>query len=97
MAQRTIDLDVVREEKMALSPNIENSLRDAVNAGLGAFKAAQEKLNDIQSQLSKGYSDLVSKGAADQSAEVSQLRGLLEQGLGSLKEAQTRLETLLKK
>lgn len=82
---------------MALSSTIESGLRDAVNAGLGAYKLAQEKLLEIQKQLNTGYSDLVAKGAADQSAEVAKLRGLLDQGLASLKDAQTKLEGALPK
>jgi hypothetical protein len=82
---------------MALATNLETGLRNAVNAGIGVYKLAQEKLAEVQTQLNQGYSSLVSRGAADQSADVAKLRSLLDQGLTAVKDGQGKLEGLLKK
>ncbi len=73
-----------------------------LNAEIEKVKAQVEgfdfntQITTIQKQLEDGYADLVSKGAADQSELVVNLRGLLDQGIAQVKEIQAQVDSYLK-
>ena len=54
--------------------------------------AAEEQFTKLRSQIESSYEDLVARGAADQSEQVVQLRGLIDQGIGAVKDVQSKIE-----
>lgn len=57
--------------------------------------AAEEQFTKLRTQIEASYEELVARGAADQSEQVVQLRGLIDQGLGAVKDVQTKIEGAL--
>jgi len=82
---------------MAAFDTIETGARDALNAGLGLAKTVETQLRELQSTITINYTQLVSKGAADQSEPVVQLRTLLNQGLAQVKDVQSKVEASFQK
>jgi hypothetical protein len=87
-----------KEQQMAAQ--METTVRDTLNAGLGLVKSLEQnvevKVAEIRAQIGAGYTELVSKGAADQSEGVVKLRSLLDQGLAQVKDVRTKIEGVLK-
>lgn len=82
---------------MAAFETIETGARDALNAGLGLYKTVETQLRELQSTVTTNYTQLVTKGAADQSEPVVKLRSLLDQGLAQVKDVQSKVEAGLQK
>ncbi len=60
---------------------IERGARDALHIGLGLYHTVRDSIHDIEQNLTSTYSDLVTRGAAEQSGTAVQLRGILDEGI----------------
>ena len=76
---------------MAVVENIENGAREALDVGLGIFKTVEAKIQELQTQVVKGYDELVAKGAADNSEVAANLRTQLDKGMSAVKDASAKL------
>jgi len=72
---------------MAQAIQVENGLKDFLNASLGLFQALNARIDAAQKDLLSGYNALVSRGAADKSELAQKLRGGLDQGLSLVRPA----------
>ncbi|MCB1308076.1 MAG: hypothetical protein KDK30_07850 [Leptospiraceae bacterium] len=77
--------------------NIENSARDALNAGLGLYRTAESKFAELRGQIEKNYSDLVARGATENAEPVVQMRRYLDEGISTVKNLQQQVEGTFKK
>lgn len=82
---------------MAVSENIEKSAHDALNVGFGLFKTVETQIQELQAQISKNYEALIAKGAADTSEIAANLRTQLDKGLAAVKDAQAKVDEVVKK
>ncbi len=81
---------------MSVATDFEKNAREALNVGLGVFKTIESQVQAVQTQVTKGFQDLVNRGAADQSPVAANLRTQLDKGLSALKDAQVRVEGAIK-
>ncbi|MCB1319861.1 MAG: hypothetical protein KDK34_06395 [Leptospiraceae bacterium] len=80
---------------MAAMETLENGARDLLNAGLGAYRTVEARINEIQKQVEQNFSSLVNSGAADNSETTVQLRRYLDQGIAAVKNVQDRVNSAL--
>jgi hypothetical protein len=81
----------------ALKAQAEKAFEDLKGKGPDELiKSAEGQFAELRTKIEKSYDELVAKGAADQSEQVVQLRNLLDQGLTSVKELQTKIEGTFK-
>ncbi|MCB1323802.1 MAG: hypothetical protein H7A21_12260 [Spirochaetales bacterium] len=80
----------------AQTQTIENGARDLLNAGLGLFKTVEESVNKFKADLEKSYNDLIKTGAGDTSEQAVTLRKYLDQGISAVRDAQGKVEGLVK-
>lgn len=60
---------------------IERGARDALHIGLGLFHTVRDSVHSVEQNLTSTYSELVTRGAAEQSGTAVQLRGILDESL----------------
>ena len=75
---------------------MDQQLQNALNAGLGLYRTAEEKFQGLREQIEQGYTELVAKGGTDQSENAGKLREILNQGLSQVKDLQGKVEAALK-
>ncbi len=86
----------IETQILNLKGQIETVVADLQENGpQGLIKGAEEQFTSLRAQLEKGYEELVAKGAADQSEQVVQLRGLIDQGIASVKDLQGKVESAI--
>jgi hypothetical protein len=81
---------------MSVSQTIETGANSALNVGLGVFKTVELAVQDIQASLGKTYSDLIARGAADNSEVAVNLRTGLDRGIAAVRDVQSKVEGALK-
>lgn len=77
---------------MAVAETIETGANSAINVGLGVFKTLEAVVLDLKSGLEKSYTDLIARGAADNSEIAVSLRTQLDRGIASVRELQSKVE-----
>lgn len=88
----------IETQILSLKAQIEKTFADLqANGPQSLIKSAEEQFTTLRAQIEKSYEELVAKGAADQSAQVVQLRGLIDQGISSVKDLQSKVEATIKK
>ena len=81
---------------LSLKAQTEKTIADLqANGPEGLLKSAETTLNDLRAQIEKSFEELAARGAADQSEQVVQLRSLLDQGIGAVKDIQSKVEGTL--
>ncbi|MEQ9363639.1 MAG: hypothetical protein RIF32_05320 [Leptospirales bacterium] len=86
----------IETQILNLKGQIESVFADLqANGPQNLVKSAEDQFNGLRSQLEKSYEELVAKGAADQSEQVVQLRGLIDQGIASVKDLQGKVESTI--
>ncbi|EKO32743.1 hypothetical protein LEP1GSC161_1189 [Leptospira santarosai str. CBC1416] len=65
---------------------MEKQILDILNAGLGLIKASQEGLGKAKADLEKTYSELVTKGASDNSETTVKIRETVDKVINDIKE-----------
>lgn len=86
----------IENQILNLKGQIETVFADLqANGPQSLVKSAEEQFTSLRTQLEKGYEELVAKGAADQSEQVVQLRGLIDQGITSVKDLQGKVESTI--
>ena len=77
--------------------NLEKTLHDVLNAGLGAYGDATVRLDELKKQVEASYGELIARGAADKSEIVEKLRGGLDQGIASAGDFRTKVKGVFEK
>ncbi|MFN3604391.1 MAG: phasin-related domain-containing protein [Leptonema sp. (in: bacteria)] len=70
--------------------NLQKTLNDLLNVGIGFFKASEENVKKAMSEFEKIYEDLKQKGATENSELVSNLRKNLDDIVKQLNELNSK-------